>query len=101
MASVRVTIQDHTRSKKTLVELPEEVPMARLLPVLAARLQLPVRQGANPIVYRLDHHRSGRRLDDEETLRAAGVQPDDMLTLLPEFTAAAPRGCRRISGERS
>ena len=93
MASLRISIQDHTRSKKTLVELPDDVPMQRLLPALASRMQLPLFQGGNPIIYRLDLHRSGRRLDDEETLRGAEVQPDDMLTLLPEVTA----GC---SGKR-
>lgn len=87
MASVRVVIQDHTYSKKTTVELPDEVTMHRLLPALAARMQLPLQQGGNPIVYRLDHRRTGRRLDDEDTLSSADVQPDDMLTLLPEVTA--------------
>ena len=92
MASLRISIQDHTRSKKTLVELPDDVPMQRLLPALASRMQLPLLQGGNPIVYRLDHHRSGRRLDDEETLREAGVEADDMLTLLPEVTAGSSEG---------
>jgi hypothetical protein len=89
MASLRVVIQDHTQSKKTHVELPDDVPMQRLLPALAARMQLPLQQGGNPIIYRLDHRRSGRRLDDEDTLRAADVQSDDLLTLLPEVTAGA------------
>jgi len=87
MASVRVVIQDHTHSKKTTVEWPSEVTMHRLLPALAARMQLPPQQGGNPIVYRLDHRRTGRRLDDEDTLQSAGVQADDLLTLLPEVTA--------------
>jgi hypothetical protein len=87
MASVRVVIQDHTHSKKTTVELPDEVTMHRLLPALAARMQLPLQQAGNPIVYRLDHRRTGRRLDDEDTLRSADVHPDDLLTLLPEVTA--------------
>jgi WXG100 protein secretion system (Wss), protein YukD len=87
MASVRVVIQDHTHSKKTTVELPDEVTMHRLLPALATRMHLPADQGGNPIIYRLDHRRTGRRLDDEDTLRSADVQPDDLLTLLPEVTA--------------
>lgn len=87
MASLRVVIQDHTHSKKTTVELPDRVTMQRLLPALAARMQLPLEQGGNPIVYRLDHRRTGRRLDDEDTLQSADVQPDDVLTLLPEVTA--------------
>ncbi len=87
MASMRVAILDHTGSKKTHVELPDNVPMERLLPALASRMQLPLQQGGNPIIYKLDHRRIGRRLDDRDTLRSAGVQPDDVLTLLPEVTA--------------
>ena len=89
MPSVRVVIEDHTRSKKTHVELPDNVTMQRLLPALASRMQLPLQQNGNPILYRLDHRRSGRRLDDEETLQQAGVQADDVFTLLPEVTAGA------------
>lgn len=89
MAPVRVVIQDHTHSKKTTVELPDDVTMQRLLPALAARMGLPAHQGGNPIVYRLDQRSTGRRLDDEETLRTAGVQSDELLTLLPEVTAAS------------
>jgi proteasome lid subunit RPN8/RPN11 len=87
--SMRVVIQDHTHSKKTTVELPDEVTMQRLLPALAQRMQLPLQQAGNPVIYRLDNRRTGRRLDDEDTLRSAGVQPDDVLTLLPEVTAGA------------
>lgn len=89
MASVRVVIQDHNHSKKTTVELPDEVTMQRLLPALAARMQLPLQHAGNPIVYRLDHRRTGRRLDDDDTLQSIGVQPDDVFVLLPEVTAGA------------
>jgi hypothetical protein len=85
---LRVVIQDHTQSKKTQVEMPADIPMERLLPVLATRMQLPVEQSGNPIVYHLDHRRSGRRLEYEETLESAGVEHDDILVLLPEVTAA-------------
>ncbi len=92
MANLRVVIQDHTASKKTLVELPDNVEMQKLLPVLASRMQLPLQQAGNPIIYRLDHRRTGRRLEDEETLQTAGVGADDVLTLLPELTAAKRTG---------
>jgi hypothetical protein len=87
MSMLRVVVQDHTQSKKTHVEMPDDVPMERLLPVLASRMQLPLEQAGNPIVYHLDHRRSGRRLEYEDTLASAGVQADDVLTLLPEVTA--------------
>ncbi len=89
MASLRVVIMDHTASKKTHVELPGDVEMRRLLPALASRMQLPLQQNGNPIIYRLDNRRTGQRLDDEHTLQTAGVHTDDVLTLLPEVTAGA------------
>jgi hypothetical protein len=87
MASMRVVILDHTGNKKTHVELPDDVPMQRLLPALAGRMQLPIEQEGNPITYCLDNRRTGRRLDEQDTLRAAGVQSDDLLALLPVVTA--------------
>lgn len=98
MASIRVVIQDHTRSKKTHVELPDNVPMQRLLPALASRMQLPLHQAGNPILYRLDHRRSGQRLDDEDTLSSVGVTTDDVLTLLPEVTAGGVGGAGKGGG---
>jgi len=87
MSMLRVVIQDHTQSKKTQVEMPNDVPMERLLPVLALRMQLPLEQAGNPIVYHLDHRRTGRRLEYEDSLSSAGVERDDVLVLLPEVTA--------------
>lgn len=87
MATVRIVISDHTRSKKTTVELPDDVSMRRLLPALATRMQLPLQQAGNPIIYRLDNRRTGQRLDDEDTLRSVDVAADDEFTLLPEVTA--------------
>lgn len=85
--NMRVTVMDHTNNKKVQVELPANVPMERLLPVLAARMQLPLQQNGQPIIYRFDHDRTGRRLDDKDTLETAEVQRDDLLRLLPEITA--------------
>ena len=67
MASTKVIIYDPTGSKKTPVELPDDVPMRRLVPALVTKMGLPTTQGANPITYRLDHRASGRRLGDEES----------------------------------
>ncbi len=87
MAQVRVIVADHTGAKKTPVELPDDVPMRRLIPALVTKMSLPTTQGANQIVYKLDHKKSGRRLGDDDTLRSAGIAQDDILTMLPEVTA--------------
>lgn len=91
MSQIAVVIQDHTYSKKTLVELPDNVHMRCLLPALAAKMNLPLTmKDDRAIHYRLDHRRSGVRIADEETLADVGVQPHDILTLLPEVTAGGP-----------
>ncbi|MDJ0754657.1 MAG: EsaB/YukD family protein [Ardenticatenaceae bacterium] len=87
MSQVKVIIYDPTGSKKTPVELPNDVPMRRLIPALVTKMGLPTTQGANPITYRLDHRDSGRRLSEEQSLNDAGVKTDDILSLFPEVTA--------------
>lgn len=92
MASIKVIIYDPTGSKKTPVELPDDVPMRRLIPALVGKMGLPTNQGANPIAYRLDHRASGKRLGDDDSLSAAGVAADDILSLFPEVTAGQSAG---------
>jgi hypothetical protein len=87
MASIKVILYDPTGSKKTPVELPNDVPMRRLIPALVSKMGLPTSQGANPITYRLDHRASGKRLADDDSLSDAGVVEDDILSIFPEVTA--------------
>ncbi|MEM9775547.1 MAG: EsaB/YukD family protein [Chloroflexota bacterium] len=87
MASIKVIMYDTTGSKKTPVELPDDVEMRRLIPALVTKMGLPTSQGANPITYRIDHRASGKRLSEDETLADAGVVTDDILSLFPEVTA--------------
>lgn len=87
MASVKVIIYDATGSKKTPVELPNDVPMRRLIPALVSKMNLPTSQGGNPIVYRLDHRDSGRRLSDDDTLADANIKTDDIVSMFPEVKA--------------
>lgn len=87
MAQLRVLIRDQAGSKKTPAELPDDVPMRRLIPALVTRMTLPTSQVGQLLVYKLDHSTSGKRLGDENTLASAGVHADDILTLLPQVTA--------------
>lgn len=87
MPQLKVIIQDHTGAKKTQVELPDNVPMRRLLPALVTKMNLPTMQGGNQIAYALDHKRTGQRLGNDDTLAGKGVQQDDILQLLPSPTA--------------
>ncbi len=87
MARARVTILDHVRGTKTQVEVPDNVPMNRLIPALVSRLGLPNAQEGQPVTYRLDNRDSGQRIGDEQTLADAGVQEGAVLALYPEVTA--------------
>ncbi len=87
MAQMKVIIQDPTGSKKTPVELPDDVQMRRLIPALVTRMNLPTTQAGQPISYALDNKRTGKRLRDEDTLQGSGTQADDILVLLPTATA--------------
>lgn len=87
MAQVRISIVDQVGGTKTVVEVPDDVPMNQLLPALVTSLDLPVRQGGNPISYRLDNPTTGERVADDATLAEAGIESGAILSLLPEVTA--------------
>ncbi len=103
MARQTVVIQDHVSAKKTTVEIPDDVPMSRLLPVLVTRMSLPSEHDGQPIQYQLDHRASGRRLDSEDTLASAQIGDAEVLTLLPEVIAGVelgPSRRQRVRGRR-
>lgn len=87
MAKVRVALVDHLRSTKTQVEVPDNVPMNRLIPALVSRLGLPTDQDGQPVTYRLDNRDTGERIGDEQTLAEAGVRDGTILALFPEIIA--------------
>jgi hypothetical protein len=87
VAILRVAVYDVVGSSKTTVEMPDDIPMEQLLPALASKMDLPLTQAGNPIAYKFDLRRTGQRLDDQDSLRSAGVQVDDALTLVPEIIA--------------
>lgn len=89
---VRIALMDHLSGTKTQVEVPDNIPMNRLIPALVGKLGLPTHQDGQPVTYRLDNRQSGERLGDEETLSDAGVVDNAVLTLLPEVTAGGYNG---------
>lgn len=86
MAQIRVFILDHTGGTKTEVELPDDVPILRLLPALVDSMGMPQIHGGTAVKYRLDH-KASERLGEDLTLASAGIRPGDTLSLLPEVTA--------------
>jgi hypothetical protein len=88
MGMTVVEVWDATGSKRQEVELPDDVPVNRILVVLVDRMSMP-REGPDGqlISYKFHHRASGRQLLDEQTLRQAGVRGGDVLRLQPEITA--------------
>ncbi len=87
MARVQIALVDHLRGTKTQVQVPNDVPMNRLVPALVSRLGLPTDQDGQPVTYRLDNRETGQRIGEEQTLAEAGVQDGTILALFPEVTA--------------
>ncbi len=92
MASARVSIMDPSGSKKTLVEVPNNVETQRLIKALVPRMNLPqMGQNGQPINYRLCYTRGGKETEllPEQTLTDAEVKNDDVLRLYAEMRAGA------------
>lgn len=88
MGMITVEVWDATGSKKREVEVPDDVPVNRVLVVLTERMQMPrVAPDGELISYKFHHRASGKQLLDEETLFAGGVRDGDVLRLQPEITA--------------
>lgn len=80
---VKVIVQDATGLKQSPIELPDDIPISVLIPVMVAKLNQPVARKGWPLLYELDNGRAGKRLRDEDTLASAGVESDDILILHP------------------
>ena len=87
MADTKVSIQLPNGEMKNVL-LPEDVPVAELLPELVTTLGIPVvGPDGRPMNYRLDSKALGRALSDEETLAEAALPEDDRLVLSPVVVA--------------
>jgi ubiquitin-protein ligase len=69
-------------------EVPDDVPVRDLLAELVSLLELPtIGPDGRPMGYRLDSKALGRELREDETLKGAGVVPEDRLILTADITA--------------
>jgi uncharacterized ubiquitin-like protein YukD len=88
MPNLNVNVWDATGNKRTLVEMPDNAPVNRLIAVLLEKLNFPqMAPDGQPLSYKIHHRTSGRQLLDEQTLASAGVKDGDVLRLQPEITA--------------
>jgi hypothetical protein len=79
---------DETGNRREPVELPDDVPVGRIVVKLVEKLGLPARDptGNRLLVYKL-HHGAAGQLRDEDTLACAGVRHRDLLRLYGEMIA--------------
>jgi hypothetical protein len=83
-----ITVIDATGSKSEEATVPGSAPAGRILAKLIELMDLPVvGPDGQPLAYRFHHKRTGRHIDDNETLEAAGVTDGDTLRLVPEIIA--------------
>ncbi len=88
MAMVTVQIWDATGNKRQEVEMPDDVPINRILAVLLARMSFPESApDGQPLSYKFHHRASGKQLLDTQCLKDVGVKTGDVLRLQPEITA--------------
>jgi hypothetical protein len=88
MATITVQVWDATGNKRHEVELPDDVPIERILAVLVEKMNLP--QSApdgQPLSYKFHHRTSGKQLLDDQCLSAVQAKDGDVLRLQPEITA--------------
>jgi hypothetical protein len=78
----KVYIEESTFAAPQPMEVSPDASIAKLVPALVEELQLPQDdRSGNRLVYFLRHSADGRVLPDHFSLRAAGIAPDDHLTL--------------------
>jgi len=87
---INIMLEDHTGNNSRPARMDEKASVAALIPAIITALKLPLMDNAGrPMTYHLSH--AGRRLQENETLITAEVQPGDTLTIVPEMTAGASR----------
>lgn len=87
---VRVTFLDQTGAKSVEAMIAPSVTVARVVPNLITKLNLPITgPDGQPMTYSLDHKEGGRRLREDESLVEAGVANGDHLIIYPEIVAGA------------
>ncbi|CAG0946436.1 hypothetical protein ANRL1_03009 [Anaerolineae bacterium] len=92
MADLSVTLVLPAGGART-AEVPDDVPVRKLLPELISVLELPTTgPDGRPMGYRVDSKALGRELRESETLKDAKIPQNDRLMITADVTAgAAPK----------
>jgi uncharacterized ubiquitin-like protein YukD len=93
LGNISVEVWDATGNKKQTVEMPDDVPVNRVLAVLVDKMKLPRNSPDGQLMsYKFHHKASGMQLLDNKNLRDAGVRDGDILRIQPEITAGVCAG---------
>jgi hypothetical protein len=83
-----ITVVDATGSKTEDASVPGNAAAGRIMAKLVELMELPsLGPDGLPLSYKFHHKRTGRQIDDNETLENAGVEDGDVLRLVAEITA--------------
>lgn len=83
-----VTVVDATGNRTEEATVPGDAAVGRIIARLVEVMELPTTgPDGQPLSYKFHHKKSGRQLDDNESLQAGGVSDGDVLRLVPEITA--------------
>jgi hypothetical protein len=90
MSMVTVQVWDATGNKRQHIEMPDDVPVNRILAVLLEKMNFPQYAPDGQLLsYKFHHRASGKQLLDQQCLKDVGVRENDILRLQPEITAGA------------
>ncbi len=88
MRIVKVEIEDVTGVKRQKAEIPDDIPMKRVISALVTKMRLPTTSpSGTPLSYQLHHKVSGRSLAEGDTLASAGIRDGSILKLHPVVVA--------------
>jgi uncharacterized ubiquitin-like protein YukD len=87
MATINLQVWDATGNKRQQVELPDDMPVERILILLTEKMNLPARHPDGRLLVYKFHHQTAGQLRDTQSLRAAGVKDGDVLRLYHEMIA--------------
>jgi uncharacterized ubiquitin-like protein YukD len=88
MRVVSVVIEDVTGAKRQRADIPDDIPLKRVITALITKMKLPsVSPSGSPLNYQLHHKASGRSLSESDTLANAGIRDGAVLKIHPVVVA--------------
>lgn len=85
---ITVTFLDVTGAKQLKAQIDPDTPFKEILPSVITRMGQPMQSpDGNPMSYALDHKEGGKRLQNDQTPRDAGIKDGDHLIVNPEVVA--------------